>query len=184
MKKVIFTLFVVIVSFHLQAQDELFVKGDKVINLGVGFGNIGWGSGYSSTLLPISGSFEVGVKDNVFDEGGSIGVGGLIGYAGYKYELPGWEWKYTDLILAVRGNLHYPLVNKLDTYAGVAIGYEIVSFKESGDNNLPDYYDAVGSSAFFGLTAGARYYFTDNFAAMGELGYGITWLTLGVAFKL
>lgn len=30
---------------------------------------------------------------------------------------------------------------------------------------------------------GARYYFTDNFAVMGELGYGIAVLKIGVALK-
>lgn len=181
MKKVLFTLFVAFLSIQLSAQDNLFAKGDKVLNLGLGLGNIGWGTGYTSTMLPLSASFEVGVQDGVFDVG-SIGIGGLIGYAGYKYEYIGWQWKYTDIIIALRGNLHYPLVEKLDTYAGLSLGYEAISFKETGDGTIPAY-NTVGSGLFFGVTAGGRYYFSENFAAMAELGYGITWLTLGVALK-
>jgi hypothetical protein len=153
------------------------------LNLGIGLGNIGWGSGYTSTMIPLSASFEVGILDGVADVG-SIGIGGLIGYSGYKYEWTNWQWKYTDIIIAARGNFHYPLVDKLDTYAGVSLGYESITFKETGDGFFPGSYSTVGSGLFFGFTAGGRYYFTEKFAAMAEFGYGITWLTLGVALKL
>ena len=31
------------------------------------------------------------------------------------------------------GSFHYPLVDKLDTYAGILLGYNIVTSKEIGD---------------------------------------------------
>lgn len=183
MKRVLLTLVTALLFFQLSAQDNLFVKGDKVLNLGIGLGSIGWGTGYANTMLPLSASFEVGILDNVADVG-SIGIGGLIGYSGYKYEAGVWQWKYTDLIIAARGNFHYPLVDKLDTYAAVSLGYESITVKETGDGTIfPGGYSTLGSGVFFGVTAGGRYYFSENFAAMAELGYGITWLTLGVALK-
>jgi hypothetical protein len=182
MKKILTTLFVALLVMQLSAQENLLTKGDKVLNVGIGIGSVGWGSGYTNSMLPLSASFEVGVKDDVFDVG-SIGVGGFIGYSGYKYEFMTWQWKYTDLIIAARGSLHYPLVEKLDTYTGLSLGYESVTFKETGSGLFPGGYNTVGSGVFIGWHAGARYYFTDNFAAMGELGYGFTWLTLGVALK-
>ena len=64
------------------------------------------------------------------------------------------------------------------------LGYNIVNSKAIG--NLPIYYDySVNASSFvWSIYVGGRYYFTDSFAAMLELGYGIAWLNIGVAFKL
>ena len=44
-------------------------------------------------------------------------------------------------------------------------------------------YSANSSSALVEIFAGARYYFSDNIGVMSELGYGIAWLKLGIAFK-
>jgi hypothetical protein len=187
MKKVLITLFVAVMALQLSAQDNLLTKGEKVLNLGIGLGtSLYSGSGNTSSVPPVSASFEVGVKDDVLDVG-SIGIGGYIGYASWKWEYAGfgnvWGWKYTDLIIGARGNFHYPLVDKLDTYAGLLLGAEIISSKEIG-NIDPNYnYDATSGGVIYSIFAGGRYYFTDNFAAMLELGYGISYLNLGVALK-
>lgn len=182
MKKLLFTLFVTIIALQLSAQENLLTKGDKVLNLGLGLGSTGWGTGYSTSMIPLSASLEVGVVDGVLDVG-SIGVGGFIGYASYKYEWYTWQYKYTDLVIAARGSLHYPLVEKLDTYTGLSLGYEAISFSESGDGTPTLGYSTLGSGMFLAWHAGGRYYFSDNFAAMAEIGYGFTWLTIGVALK-
>ena len=41
----------------------------------------------------------------------------------------------------------------------------------------------LGLIAIWSIYVGGRWYFTDSFAAMLELGYGIAWLNIGVAFK-
>ena len=46
-----------------------------------------------------------------------------------KYEYSGWGWKYSNIIIGARGNFHYPLMNKLDTYTGLLLGYNVSSFK-------------------------------------------------------
>lgn len=73
MKKFLFTLLVSVIALQLSAQENLMNKGDKVLNLGLGLGSTGWGTGYSSSMIPLSASFEVGVLDGVLDVG-SIGV--------------------------------------------------------------------------------------------------------------
>lgn len=188
MKKVLITLFVAVLTLQLSAQDNLLTKGERVLNLGIGLGSTLYtGSGYTSAIPPVSASFEVGVKDDVLDVG-SIGVGGYLGYSSYKWEYAGfgsnWGWKYTDFILGARGTFHYPLVEKLDTYTGLMLGYEIVSSKEIGTIDPLYNYDTSSGGVIWSWYAGGRYYFTDNFAVMAELGYGITYLTLGVALKL
>lgn len=187
MKKLI--LLFVLVAFsvtQLVAQKSTFEKGDKVLNLGLGLGSTlgyaGYGGlfGYKTTVPPLSAAFEVCIVDKIAKKG-SVGVGGFIGYSSAKSTYSSGGWKYSDLIFGVRGAFHWPLVDKLDTYAGVSIGYDIRGDKPWGT--------ATGESSITGSHllseefVGARYYFTDNFAVMGELGYGIAVLKIGVALK-
>jgi hypothetical protein len=184
MKKLLLSLFVIVFSLtQLLAQESTFKQGDKVLNLGIGFGSTFYsGSYYKAGIPPISASLEFGVKDGVLDKG-SIGIGGYLGYSSHKWEYSGWGWKYTNIILGVRGVFHYPLVNKLDTYTGLLLGYNIATSKEFG-NSVPGYnYSASAGGVAYSWFVGGRYYFSDSFAVMLELGYGITYLNLGVALK-
>lgn len=184
MKKIVLLLAVVLFSMtQLIAQEPTFSKGDKVLNLGIGLGSTLYsGSFYKSQIPPLSASFEVGVVDNILEKG-VLGIGGYVGYSSYKYEYSGWGWKYSNIIIGARGNFHYPLVDKLDTYTGLLLGYNIASSKEFG-NLTPGYdYNATSGGVVYAWFVGARYYFKDSFAVMAELGYGITYLNLGIALK-
>lgn len=181
MKKVILSLLSLLVVSAVSAQS--FNKGDKVLNLGIGLGSTVYsGSGYKITIPPVSASFEYGVVDNLFDEKSSIGVGGYLGYTASKYEWgTNYDYKYSSAIVGVRGSFHYSFIEKLDTYTGLSLGYNIVSaksdYKELGS------YSAQGSEMYLGWYLGARYYFKETFGVMAELGYDIAYLNIGVAFK-
>ncbi len=160
-------------------------KGDKIVNLGVGLGSALYsGSYYSSTVPPISGSLEVVMDDQLFDGKGAWGLGGYLGYAASKYKYTGYDygWKYSNIIIGPRGYLHYNLVEKLDTYVGAMLGYNVVSSKWYGGGSSVG--SASGSGVIFSGFVGARYFFNDNVAGMVELGSGIAYLNLGVALKL
>jgi hypothetical protein len=164
---------------QLVAQSPSFKLGDKVLNVGVGLGsNMYSESNYRAIIPPLSASFEYGVADKVIDKG-VIGVGGYLGFSSYKYEYANSGWNTTNFVLGVRGNFHYPFVEKLDTYTGLMIGYGIVNNKYFGE------YDEGGSSSGiqWALFIGGRYYFKENIAAMAELGYGVVYLNIGMAFK-
>lgn len=184
MKK-LFLLFIVAAFSlaQLSAQESTFSKGDKVLNLGLGIGSTLYsGTFYKSQVPPVSVSLEFGVADEVLEKG-VIGVGPYVGYSSYKYEYQNWGWKYSNIILGVRGSFHYPLVDKLDTYAGVLLGYNVASSKEFGDA-IPgwDYSYSAGGLVWSGYIGG-RYYFKESFGVMAELGYGIAILNLGIALK-
>lgn len=183
MKKNLFISFLLLfVSVCANAQNT-FVKGDKVLNLGLGLGTRFYsGSGYTNKIPPVSASFEVGVKDNLFDEKSSLGIGGYIGYTGAKWEYNDWGYKYSDIIIGARGILHYQLVEKLDTYTGILLGYDIVSAKEFGTSTGYDYSSSTGGVTWSWFVGG-RYYFNDKFAGMLELGYGISYLNIGLSVK-
>ena len=184
MKKILLMFVVVCFALtQLVAQEPTFVKGDKALNIGIGLGSTLYsGTYYKSQIPPISASLEFGVVDNVIEKG-VVGVGPYIGYSSYKYEYSGWGWKYTNIIIGARGNFHYPLVNKLDTYTGLLLGYNVASSKEFGDV-IPgwDYSYSAGGIAWSWFIGG-RYYFKETFAVMAELGYGIAYLNLGIALK-
>lgn len=177
MKKLLLLLFVAVFSLtQLLAQESTFKQGDKVLNLGIGFGSTFYGSYYTSHTPALSASFEVGVKDGILDKG-SIGVGGYLGYSSATWAN---YYKTSNFIIGARGSFHYPLVNKLDTYTGLLLGYNIYSYKYEST-----FVGSAGSSSglAFAWFAGARYYFSNKIAAFAEIGYGISYLTLGVAFK-
>lgn len=184
MKKVVITLFAAFMALSTFAQ-ELFTTDDMVINLGAGFGWYGYG--YGTTSLPaLSVSLEKGIKELDF---GTLGVGGIVGYKRASYNwLSEYDWSWTDFVIAGRGSIHADIfsVDKLDTYGGVALGIRAETWKYyTYDMNL-NVVDVKESTIhpLFALYIGGRYYFTENIAAFGELGYGLGYLTVGASFKL
>lgn len=188
MKKLFFLTIALVVSvvFTSQAQESTFGKGNKVINASIGLGSVLYsGLGYSTQVPPISASLELGVKDNFLTDKLSLGIGGYIGYSKNKWAYSSYNWGYTYSNLIIGGRLaaHYPFLEKFDTYAGIMIGFDIVSSKEYGINSGFTN-NSSGSGLVWSSYIGGRYYFTPKFAGLCEIGYGIAWLNLGLAFKL
>lgn len=179
MKKILVLFIVACFSLtQLLAQESTFNKGDKVLNLGLGLGtSLYSGIGYHGLIPPLSGSLEVGVVDNIIEKG-VIGVGGYLGFASYKWDN---YYRYTNIIIGPRGTFHYPFVDKLDTYAGLMIGYNISSSHWIGTG--AETFNSTGGGIVSSFFLGGRYYFSDAMAAMLELGYGVAYLNIGVAFK-
>lgn len=185
MKKIVVILCLLMIGAGtVSAQELTFVQPDRVVSIGVGLGGNLY-SGYGSDIkrIPaISLSYESCVKDNLFDEKSSLGVGALVGYSSAKYDdaMGDWSWKSSTFIVGARGALHYALVDKLDTYTGLTLGYNIVSTKYTGAVDS----GGAGSGVSWAWYLGGRYYFNESTAAFAELGYGIAVLNVGVAFKL
>jgi len=163
-------------SWSVSAQSDVFIKDDVVIHLGVGLGNYISHKGYSNWFAPIVASFEYGVVDNMFDSKAGIGIGGYAAYTSFKGNSNKDSWGVSDFIIGARGIFHYQFVDNLDTYAGIMLGYDIVSFNQSDP-------DLTGSKFRPGYFIGARYYFTDNIAVFGELGYNTAPLEIGLCYK-
>ena len=177
-----------IVLTSLAGYSQVFEKGSQAINLGIGLGNTGyWGSYYSGFLPSVSGSYEYGIVEVPMgsDLTGVVSVGGYIGWSASKYD-QGWGNDYyltTDFLIGVRGNYHFIFHDKFDPYAGIILGVDVQASKWKGDGDDPGV-DYADTTPFGGAYAGARWYFTDNFAAFAEVGWQISVLTVGVSFKL
>ena len=185
MKKIVMIM-VVVFGVQLMAQGQPFEKGDKTINLGIGIGSALYsGKLYKMRIPPISLSYEQGITNKLGI--GYIGVGGYFGISGSKWETEyltyEYGWKYTYIVLGARGAYHFDLVDNLDLYAGLILGVNIVSSKEIGDwpagVAVSEQSTGVAHSEF----AGIRWFFKPNFALMAELGYGISYLTVGASYK-
>ncbi len=162
----------------------IFKEGDKVINIGLGIGSTLYsGRYYTSRVPPVSVSFEMGFMDDFLVEDLTLGLGGYLGYASSKYEFGQglWGWDYTYIIIGGRGAAHYPIIENLDTYVGLMMGVNITTSRAFGSGTSS--VSADGSGIAYSLYGGARYYFAENLAVMGEIGYGIAYLNIGLAFR-
>jgi hypothetical protein len=181
-KKRIFSMLMAFVAIAgMYAQSDMFAKGDKVVNASIGLGSSLY-RGIGGGIPPVGASFELGVKDELFNEKSSLGIGGYAGFTSAEQDLFGAKISYSSIIVGARGIVHYDIISKIDTYAGVLLGYNIASSKVTG-GALPGVGAAAGGLVYAGFV-GARYYFTPKFGAMAELGYGIALLNVGVSLKL
>ena len=188
-----------LLAFALTASSGLaaraqFTSGDNILGAGIGIGgaysNVGFNSGVSQ-------SPAIGLH---FDHGmGTLGPGewGLGGYVGYKHlsytERNSTYWTYdyswTYFIIGARGTWHYNdwHTDKLDTYAGVMLAYNAVTYKDNtnyGSYSYLNTYSYGGSYVGFSGLLGARYWFSDKVGAYLELGYGVAAVQVGVSVRL
>lgn len=166
---------------------QVIAKGDKIINIGIGFLKQLPGSNSEKlTMPPIPISFEYIVKDDLFEGNGALGLGGFIGYSAAKQDYYSWTNKSSRFIFGARGYVHYALIEKLDTYGGILLGYksDVASFKYNEEQtNYPNQKFTDGTPTL-NIFAGCRYFFNDKIAGIAELGWGMSIVTIGVAVKL
>jgi hypothetical protein len=159
-------LFCAIINGNAQdkGNSALFNKGDKIVS-----GAIGLGGAFG---IPIQLGAEFGVTDN-------IGAGAVVGYGRRSYSGFGYDYGVNNILIGVRGNYHLPLIDKIDTYGGLTAGYNVASV--TGNSALVT---ASYGGVFIAGHLGGRYYVTKPLSIQAELGYGIAYLTVGVAYKL
>jgi hypothetical protein len=183
MKKVLLFSLIAFVSLFtsVKLKAQHFNNGDNVISAGLGLGSSYHGIHYSSTPA-ISLQYEHGNWD--VGGPGVISLGAFLGFKSFRHEEFGYlrKWNYT--VIGIRSAYHYNgiTVEELDVYGGLMLSYDILSYS----SNFPDHYNYGGYSSGLGfsLYIGGRYYFTDNVAVFLELGYGISFATIGASFQL
>lgn len=117
----------------------------------------------------------------------SLGVGASIGYSSYSQDVPYWgKYSYTNFLILANAIYHVKLLKNIpmDTYLVLNLGLNIATDSYDGAAaNAPSASDSNGGLKF-GTGVGARYYFTNRLAAVGELGYGMGTIRLGLDFKI
>jgi hypothetical protein len=174
----------------ISAHAQFFEKGTSVVSAGIGLGSSIGSFSYGSQTPGISLQYERGVWD--IGGPGVISLGGYAGRKSYKYSGSSGSFKYDEkwnyTIIGVRSAYHYNGIDNenFDVYGGVMLSYNILNYKysdnSSGSGTLQK--GSYGSGAGFTAYIGGRYLFTDHIGAFAELGYGVSYLTLGLAVKL
>lgn len=168
-------LFLVLTSTAHAQSETGFGQGTGVISLGVGLGSsLNYYSGSSQTPA-LSLQWEKGAVD--LGDVGVISFGGYLGYKGYNYKASGYKLNY--YIIGGRSAFHLTKLNtkNLDLYGGLMLSYNYAS------DNYGNIGYSYGSSAGVTAYVGAHYFFANKLGAMAELGYGVSYLTLGLSFK-
>jgi len=167
---------------------QKFDVGSNVIGLGIGLGDT-----YSYTTSSSTPALSAKYEHGMWSVGGpgTISLGGYLGYKSYSYDGLGYgysfseKWSYT--IIGLRSAYHYTGLegSKFDPYGGLMLSYDVASVSYSNSDPFYYYSSRVSYGSVFRITLylGARYYFSDNWAAFGELGFGNAILTLGAAYK-
>lgn len=163
---------------EIKAIPQINKKGDKIFGIGIGSTSYHMGGSEKMILPLIPVSFEYILKNDLVDNKLAIGIGGLGEYYGTKSSIG--DWTTTIFLFTARGYAHYSVIKKLDTYAGLSLGYYYVNVGSSK-------YDISASgkgSTSIDYFLGCRYYFNKRLGGMVELGSGISWLTFGLAIKM
>ena len=140
------------------------------------------GIGANGSSLALGGGYEYGITD-------VISVGALLDYYHYSYSALGfYGGKYTYVVFGPQGNYHFSKLmkinnDKIDPFAGLVLAYEHVSWKWNSPyfGNL---FSPSSSGVVLGGQAGLRYFTSPKLALYGQVGFGITYLKVGVDFVI
>lgn len=177
----------ILFALLILSSTESFSKGPyskdrSDLNIGIGIGSTLYGD---ETIPPISASYEIGFPGQPNEITDKISVGGYVGFARTEYDWWWGTWAYTHVIVGAKGSYHFYNEGDIDAYAGLIIGYQVLSSSYTSKAGYEDYEPV--SSENGGLTysgfVGARYYFSPTFGVFGELGYGISYLNIGITMK-
>jgi len=156
-----------------QSSSAQFVNGKFLLGPHIGLSAYGSAPSFGA-------NFETAITQPGKAGPGIIGISGRFDYFGFS-EI---YWKYTWITIGVYANYHFALEDKTwDPFLGLGLGYQNVSVSSIGDNTF-NYGSAWGSGIFFSLQAGARYFFSDNLALRALLGFGITYIVVGLDFGI
>lgn len=129
------------------------------------------------------------IKTSAFGQNGAIDLGLYYGFCHYWAEEDHWEESLNQHLILLRSGFHFQFVDKLDTYAGAFLGANVWFWEAEYDNGLgKTTADSDDNDPAFGLYTGAKYYFTDVFAAKLELGHDFNednypLISAGISFR-
>ena len=171
MKKFYLLMIATLLMATTYAQEPIFEKGNTAINIGVGLGLRG---------LPLDLSVTYGIVDNLFTAKGlTLGVGGYLGFSSWKSS-SFWGYGGHTFFPGAKVEVHYSIVDKLDFFGGFLAGLRIDKW-DAGYWTTPgterSYYFSTGAYV------GAKYFITPNFGFYATAGYGIAFLSGGIALQ-
>jgi hypothetical protein len=199
MKKLLVLLTFVSLLVFSNAFAQTGAYNDKEIIGSAGIALGGLNGGFGSVVTPAiyaTGDYNMYVNGDL-----PLSFGGVLAYQKsedeYTWFTTSYKWTYTNVVVGARAAYHFGdllksiakngggLYDKLDPYAGLLLGYNMVSVEFEGDSATED---AIGDSSassylLFGGYAGFRYYFTDKIAMHLESGVGLGIFNGGISYR-
>ncbi len=162
----------------------------KVVQVGGGVGLVGVDG--SVTLPPVTLMFDYITEQNL-----SFGfVGGrastkwtntiqLLNYSTFEYENYEYGYEYGYTFFAARGGYHFVNNEKIDVYAGLLLGYVVVSASAILPENIPENLVPSASTNYmlYGGFGGIRLFLSPNFGLYAEGGYGVSLANGGIVIR-
>ncbi len=162
----------------------------KVVQVGGGVGLVGVDG--SVTLPPVTLMFDYITEQNL-----SFGfVGGrsstkwttktLNIYNPYNpTEMVEYGYEYGYTFFAARGGYHFVNNEKIDVYAGLTLGYVVVSASLILPEGFPESFvpKATANYALYGGFGGIRLFLSPNFGLYAEGGYGVSLANGGIVIR-
>ncbi len=170
----------------------LFLSSSSVLSqfdLGKNYAGPSLGLSFLGSAFQLGVNYEYAMSLNEIgiDAPGKLGVGGLFRYWSYANDYFYGKWNYTDVLFGAQGNYHFDLKNpKFDPWLGLVLAFDFGKVSWSGPAKKEYWREPSHGGFWFGLHAGARYWFTQNLAASARIGFGTLSygaLDLGVDFK-
>ena len=153
---------------------QKFGPESKYLGVHVGFSGVG-----SATALGVNGEMAYNDKVSIGAWADTWSYGERLAFGGAFYD---WDVRY--IALAATGAYHFPVPSepKLDPFAGLALGYYVVSTSGTGFSGVT--YAGSSSRLFLGAFGGARYALSNRTSGVVRIGFGSTTLTVGLDFKM
>jgi len=182
------SLFIVTIASH--AQPLTFEKQDIGIGIGVPSMN---DNSYTSQSPAITLRYEYGLSDKIGI--GYIGVGGLLSIAGGEYTNTYFSSNpsvdFSQTLIGPRAAYHFDMVeltnnkewSNIDVYSGAFVGLKFESAKYENPNTgkrIKDRKTKLATDIF----AGIRYGFTQNIGVFAEIGFGVSYFSVGASWRL
>ncbi|MCW3073499.1 MAG: hypothetical protein JWP69_568 [Flaviaesturariibacter sp.] len=177
---------------HASAQGALVHKGSKSLSIGLGF-KTSWDEyGDKIKMPPLSASLDFGVADNVtigpyvaVSSTSGEGYGDFVDTQTGNISSAYYTYTYSHKLVGLRGTYNLPVSDKLSAYAGAMLGYHFAKVKYTHSTlQNATIKDAKGNELLYNFFIAGKYALSPNASAFAELGYGVTFLNIGVAIKL
>ncbi len=193
MKKIYLLIAVIFSAISLNAQS--YNKGDMTIGVAVGLP-----ATFDGLMIPpVSVVGDYMLKPNLFNDKSALSVGAVVGVSATSYDATIVSSQNFNTIVGGRAALHYDIdVKNLDLYAGVVLGLSTTISRASYGAVEPvkvmgtviteghEAYSKTNTGFGFGYSTfvGASYKFAERLSAFAEVGYGISYLQVGIGYKL
>lgn len=162
----------------------LFVTSVSFGQYAVGKNTAGAFIGVGGGGLSGTGAIPIGIEYNFLNFEKNIQVGAFAAFASTSEDFSVGKWNYTNIIVAAQANYHFLPGDKLDPFAGIALGYDIASASTEYNPGYSSWNASASSGGFvWSVQAGCNYWFTPKLAAQIRLGY-FPYVAAGVTFAM